>query len=167
MTVISSTAQRLAVGSISFAVLFSMVSPVFAERSEFTLKAPGVAVHQNKGWFGTKTTQYNDAIGNNYGYSKGVFGGESVSGGVLGAKASTSRSGILGRKTSSVVGPDGQVIADQRTSLFGKKSTTVDLNGLSGVIQNARNIFGSNGPAPATTPANNSLPPMPYNNTSY
>jgi hypothetical protein len=166
MTFISSIAQRIAVGSISFAVLFSMASPVFADRSEFTLKAPGVAVHQNKGWFGTKTTQYNDAIGNNYGYSKGVFGGESVSGGVLGAKASTSRSGILGRKTSSVVGPDGQVIADQRTSLFGKKSTTVDLNGLGGVLQNARNIFGSNN-SPTPAPASNSLPPMPYNNASY
>src|SRR5688572_3945905 len=102
--------------------------PAFAERTDVTIKGPGVEVKQHRGWFGSGGTQYNDALGNNYSHKKGWFGGESTSGNVFGSKISQSRGGLFGRKNTTVTGPNNEVLVQQKTGLFGGKSVTIDTN---------------------------------------
>ncbi|MEB3287932.1 MAG: hypothetical protein VKJ04_10560 [Vampirovibrionales bacterium] len=125
--------------SVLLAILASLtVMPARAERSDVTIKGPGVELRQKRGWFGTGGTQYKDALGNNYSHSRGIFGGESASGGIFGARVSQSRSGLFNHNNTTVTGPDNQVMVQQKRGWFGKRTTVIDANSM---LDNLRGAF--------------------------
>ncbi len=100
----------------------------------------GEEITYKKGMFGKKQVLVKDRIGNKYEKKKGMLGGRSKEVSVLGNQYKSSHS-VLGDKAEgrSFFGDTVTV----KKGMFGRRSTEVDLSGISGVV---KGLMGSKEP---------------------
>lgn len=97
------------------------------------IDAPGMKVEKRTGWFGAKSTSYQDALGNKVERNRGLFGRESTHTKVFGTEAITSP------RETTVVDANGNPLVSTKKTWFHGKQTRVDgnamLNSLRGLFQ--------------------------------
>ena len=88
------------------------------------IDGPGFRVESHRGWFGTKRTVYQDALGNAVEKKTGLFGGTREQTRLFGSEA------VINGKNVTVTGSDGQPLVARKQTLFHGKETRIDGNGV-------------------------------------
>ena len=74
---------------------------LFGSKSKLVKDRLGNGFKQEKGWFGTKTTQAS-LMGNDFKTKKGILGGSDISGSTIFGDSIKTKKGIFGRRTTTV-----------------------------------------------------------------
>ncbi len=123
------TARRIALLAL-VTLVFSQAGAVYADST--VIDGPGFKVEKKKGWFGRKSTVYQDALGNRVEKKTGFFGRKSTQSKLFGSEA------VRKGNNMTVTGPNGEAVVTQKKTLFGGKQTHVDGNG---VFQSLKELF--------------------------
>lgn len=121
--------DRLLLLSLLLSILATGVS---AHASSLTVDGPGFKVEKKQGWFGRKTTSYQDALGNHVEKSRGFLGRTSTNTKLFGSQA------IKNGNNVEVLDANGKPLITTRRTLFHGKETHVDGNG---IFQSVKDLF--------------------------
>lgn len=132
--------SKLAGRRFSFGIIFALIGLfVFSEiasssayASSFIFDGPGFKVQKKQGWFGTRSSTYQDALGNNLEQRKGFFGRTTSRTKLFGTEAIKSRNNV------QVNDPSGRPIITSHRTIFSGNQTHVDGNG---IMQSVRDLF--------------------------
>jgi hypothetical protein len=109
--------------SVSFVcVVFLLIANAYSD--SISIEAPGMKVEKRRGWLGTETTRYQDALGNSMMKDKGLWG------------VSKSRTKILGTESfqtpreTKILDSQGNPLIQTRNTWFHGKETRVDGNAI-------------------------------------
>lgn len=126
------TALRTLSLACACALLLTTISITTASANSTVIDGPGFKVEKKNGWFGRKSTVYQDAMGNTVERKTGFLGHESSRTKVLGSEVSQNGKNI------TVRGPNGQPMVTKKKTLFGGEQTHIDGNG---IIESVKGLF--------------------------
>lgn len=113
-------------------ILLSVVGgSAFAD--SVVVEGPGMKVQNRTGWFGTKSSSYQDALGNTIEQDTGLFGRKRTHTRVFGTEA------INTPRETSVVDAQGNPLISTRKTWFHGKETRINgnamINSFKGILQ--------------------------------
>ncbi|HEY9744935.1 MAG TPA: hypothetical protein V6C99_01820 [Oculatellaceae cyanobacterium] len=97
------------------------------------IDGPGFKIEERKGWFGRKSTVYQDALGNTVERKTGLFGRSSNRTKIFGSEAVTKGNQV------TVTAPNGKPLVQRKKTLFGGEQTHIDGNG---IVESIKNLMG-------------------------
>jgi hypothetical protein len=130
MTDLKRTNARLIAMMALAALVLTQAVAAYADST--TIDGPGFKVEKKNGWFGRKSTVYQDALGNRVEKKTGLFGRTSTKSKMFGSEA------VKKGNDMTVTGPNGEALVTQKKTLFGGKQTHVDGNG---IFQSLKGLF--------------------------
>ena len=96
-------------------------SPVaLAKRSSTVFDGPGFKIEEKKGWFGTSSRTYRDALGNTMTTKKGLFGRETHEQNLFGSQAKVNGRNMV------INGPDGKPLIEKKRGWFRGEETRIN-----------------------------------------
>lgn len=107
---------------VGLAVLAITAGQSFAD--SLILEGPGMKVQNRTGWFGTKNTSYQDALGNQIQQDTGLFGRKRTQTRVFGTEA------VRTPRETRVTDAQGNALLSTRKTLFRGKETRVNANAM-------------------------------------
>lgn len=117
-----------------------VVAPI-ASANSLEVDGPGFKVQNKTGWFGTRSTSYNDALGNGVNRSTGIFGRTSTKTSVMGTQLYKRGQNV------SVTAPGGNPLVSTHRGWFGGRQTRVNGNN---IVHSFKGLFNGNGGVPTT-----------------
>ena len=118
----SAMVRTIALALVSATILFGSGVPVLA--NSMVIDGPGFKVEKRKGWFGRKSTSYQDALGNKVENSTGFFGRKRTETSVLGSQMVKQGNNVTVKNSS------GKPLVTTRKTWLGGKQTHIDGYGI-------------------------------------
>ncbi|WP_373531240.1 hypothetical protein [Vampirovibrio sp.] len=109
---------------VAFSMAFLFSSSVCMYADSIRIEGPGMKVENRRGWFGTKSTRYQDAMGNSVSTGRGILGRQESRTKIFGTES------IRTPRETSILDAQGNPLVKSRKTWFHGKETQVDGNAI-------------------------------------